>query len=70
MSVEALTLKDSKGNIFTAAKVLGPTTEVGHKTRASLTSYHLTDGRTLNYDVESDTFEIVETGEKLVRILR
>jgi hypothetical protein len=70
MSVEALTLKDAKGNIFTAPKVLHPKTEVGPKVGTLLTSYHLADGRTLNYDVVSDTFEIAATGERLVRVLR
>jgi hypothetical protein len=63
-------LKDSKGNIFTAAKVLVRTAEVDHKARASTTNYLLTDGRALKYDLESDAFEIVETGDKLLRILR
>jgi len=48
-------LKDSKGNIFSAA-IVGPICR-------------LADGRTLKYVDAEDTFRITETGEVLMRPL-
>jgi hypothetical protein len=70
---DKFTLKNSKGLHFAAIKVTGTrvesTASSGGGYLKVVPSYELSDGRLLKYDHESDIFEIVVTGEKLMRAL-
>ena len=74
---ERFTLKDSKGKQYIAIKTEGRAASSSCDDVASALmgyvagspSYKLLDGRELSYRVESDQFEIIETGEVLMRTL-
>ena len=72
---EKLILKDAKGNRYTALKIPGrmiETTTPASKGRDYVpgrSSYSLMGGGPLNYDPESDTFTVAETGLILSRVL-
>jgi hypothetical protein len=70
------TLRDSKGRQHIAIKTGGRTDSGGDDVASALMqyvagspSYKLLDGRELSYRLESDQFEIIETGEVLMRTL-
>ena len=67
-------LKDSKGRQYVAIKIEARSNSSGDTTSAltqyaGSPSYKLLDGRELSYRPESDQFEIIETGEVLMRTL-
>jgi hypothetical protein len=68
-------LKDSKGRQYVAIKTETRSDNTGDLASALMQyvagspSYRLLDGRELRYHPESDQFEIVETGEVLMRPL-
>jgi hypothetical protein len=68
-------LKDSKGRQYIAIKTEVGSDRDGKVASASMRqvadapSYKLVDGRELSYRPESDQFEIVETGDALMRTL-
>lgn len=70
MAVELFSLKNAKGIVYSAWKTTIWNPSLGIKQRDAPAEYRLADGRMLVYDIVSDTFEVIGTGEKLVRILR
>jgi hypothetical protein len=74
--VERFPLKDSKGKQYIAVKTEACSNTSGDDVASALMqyaagspSYKLLDGRELSYRPESDQFEIIETGEVLMRTL-
>ena len=68
-------LSDSKGKIYVAYKVSGQRYETSDATPEredhleAPPRYELDDGRSLRHDEDDDDFEIVETGERLTRVV-
>lgn len=72
---QRLKLSDSKGKIYVAYKVSGQQYETSDATSEGQDHveapprYELDDGRSLRHDGDDDDFEIVETGERLTRVV-
>ena len=72
---QRLKLSDSQGKIYVAYKVSGQRYETsdarpdGQDNLDAVPRYELDDGRSLRHDAADDDFEIVQTGERLKRVV-